>query len=387
MVWSRGRRPVRVPAALVDAVSWIIKLYRDRRWTDQVGEVLAGTFDGIIQLGEHGEFRIEAPVNGTTVSDRDDHRVKSVLVLDGGSVLFAGLTLGVGKHGEAGETTIGWWGREVYGVLLERSGYPEVFEDGDWSTRSWRYTGQVSTVAAAAVDAQFGLAAGADRYARVKVIDVGAGPVRNRSVKPTERLDDLIARLQDGSGLTCSTTIIDTGDIVFRFGAAVVRPIRFSNAELASWDTKVTHSTLTHVTGIGPARDDGTRQVLVRTTGAQGADRIEKVLEVSGDEAEQIEEVEAALAAGREQWYVAATLIPSAAARFKYPRDYQVGDIVTVEIEGVPFTVPITAVRLSRDDNGVETVIPVLGGAPPNRTSQLYRRLRGLERYQRRHAV
>ncbi len=376
---------------MAHAVTWAIKLYDDRRWTParQVGMVLAGTFDGLVQLGENGEFELQAPLSGTTVKDRDDQTVRSIMVLDGSDMLFAGLVREAAKHGDKDGVTVGWRGHEAYGALIERSAYPEVFGDGDWSGRAWRYNGRASAVAAAAVSEQYGLEADPARQGKVRALDDGAGKPGVRTAAPTDRLDDFVARMADGTptGLVCSTSVNDAGEIVFRFGAPRNLDIRFSNDQLIEWNTKVVHPTVTHVAGIGPVRADGTRRVRVRSTGKRGADRIEKVVETSGELDEQVEEIDKALAAGAEQVHVSAVLTPTAAAKHHYPRDYRIGDIVTVEIGGVPFSVPITGVRLTRDQNGAETVTPLLGNGPPNLTWRLFMRMRELERYQRRHAV
>lgn len=71
------------------------------------------------------------------------------------------------------------------------------------------------------------------------------------------------------------------------------------------------------------------------------------------------------------------SMTPIDTATTRYGRDYRVGDIVTVDINGAPFTEVLREVRLVDGDDGPR-VVPTIGDSQASSTPTLYRTVRRL---------
>lgn len=372
-------------------MSWTIKLFGDRRWTDEIGIVPSGTFSGQADLAEEGRFTLTTPLDRLALGVRRYEDVHSILVMDAGFVLYAGLVRNLKEEGSETGETVEWAGVESWALTQERHMFPPGFStERPWDGEPWAFTGDAASVAARVLVEQMGSGAGPRRDAGVQIRGAGPGTrTYARSAPPTERVDDVLALLLDEQALICTRTVGSDGAVLFTLGAPRDRRnVRFSHRDLTTWTKTKGYRTATAIVGIGPADPDTKlRPVIVESTGATGPDRIEKVIGVNGTDDEQVAAVEHALVDAGERLSIAATITPEAAARYQYGDKWRLGDIVTVEIRGDTFSVPIASAQFRRDAKGVELVTPILGGAPRDLLDRLFRRVQGLERRERRRTV
>jgi hypothetical protein len=277
-------------------------------------------------------------------------------------------------------------------ALAGRLTYPTPANDSEHQTVTARRTfttTNAKTIMRTLVNENAGPGALLNR--RVPGLALGSSAAAGTTITYSSRFglltDDLRAVAAAGGGLIYR---IDrsTGVLLFEVEAPTDRSglIRYSKAigNLRAYSFRHQAPTFTVAIVGGDGTGTGRTIVEVENTAALAAGwpRIESfVSNESNDVTELTNAGLDALAQAAEQGSISVTAIDNADQRFG--RDYGLGDVVTVEIDGAgalvaPVTAVNIAVRTDGQDQG-ETISPQIGGDPITDSSTL-RKLRDLER-------
>lgn len=263
-------------------------------------------------------------------------------------------------------------------VLLQRRlAFPDP--DGDFSLQEFDVrTGVASTVMREFVDVNAGLSAQADR----RVLTLAADPVAGSVVTGRARFDllnDLLRQLALAGG-DLTFRVFDDGENALVFEVAERRDLSdtvvFSPelGNVARFEFRVGVPSATRVV-VGGAGEGTARDFLVADEGVERFGVIEQFVDArqasASDELAQAT-VEALADAGQPAQLL---LEPLDTEAVRFGRDYRVGDVVTVEVDGVPVVDAIRQVRVTYDASGV-TVAPSVSAAGEPESLRLLEQLR-----------
>lgn len=326
----------------------------------RIGEAPTAVFDGIIRHLSLGEWEMSGAVEalefaaGYGIADVDTVRV----VVDG-VIVYAGLHAPV-SEGSYGGTQIvldaegerfTMRGVDAWGVLASRVAYPTPLSNPPWPDGHDTRVGVASTVAAGYIEANLGVAALAARQVALSIIDSGSGLSGTWSAR-LQRLDELVARVCADGGITCRPTVAFDGTL----RVALVAPSDRSNrtvlsdqGDLVSIERLIEPGSASYV--IAGGQGELTGRTFATAGGGLGLARRERYVDARNlaSAVEVGQQAATVLAESAGGVTVSATLSDSAAQRadMRYLADYEVGDVLAVEIGGVRRPAPVTAVVVS----------------------------------------
>ena len=312
------------------------------------------------------------------------------LVVDtGGSVLLSGPASRwkLAQEPSGGTLTVSGMSDDVW--LARRLALPDP--DGNFATAEFDVrTGLAGTVIRQYVDANAGLSAQLDR----QVLQVAADQAEGTTVTGRARfdqLDQLVSALAlAGGDLGWKVTDV-AGDLVFDVfvpadrSATAVFSVDLGNLAGFSLDTTAPSGTYVYVGGDG----DGVARTFVETqdgTAVGQWGRIEQFADGGrSDATSELEQVAAEVLAQAAQ-PAALAVRPIDTDAMTFGVDYELGDLVTVEVGGVPIVEKIREVTVRFDETG-RRVVPKVQPPGAAQTLELVgaiartqRRLDGLER-------
>lgn len=354
----------------------------------KVGEAEAYQFDAIVRHLAVGEWVLSAPTEGLTAPDLN--AVDSILVYnEAGRIVFAGLVRpfdgnegGTMRTVDAESSTIEYSGIDLWGLLAMRRVWPDPTDLPPWSVSHDVRTGVASTVAAEFIDANMGSTAIADRaIAGLEIVDPAAGLSSSWSGR-LQPLSEMVANICRDAGLTCRAEMRTPGVIRFIIGSPYDQSDRYlftDQGDLEGVTRLVTPAQATHVLGAGQGELTA-RAFTVADGGQTGLDRVEVVYEnVNITVTAELETATAReLTLATEDASVEAVLSPSAAQSIDYLDDYNLGDHLGVEIEGVRYAPQVEAVRFSFSSDR-QLITPLLGRTSADPLKRLLSRVSSLQ--------
>lgn len=348
-------------------------------------ELRTGVFEGVTRVNEPGQWRVEMHLDEVP---RDLlSQIGAVVVRDGTRMLFAGYrravdaaTGGTTRTVAETERTAAIEGVDCWYWLTSRLVFPNPVTDEPWDRTSDVRAGAGGTKIAEFIDWNADTSALAAR--QIPNLVVASEPIGTIG-EWTGRLDQLstlVARIADESGLIVEPLIREDRlpRIEVRQASDHTKDVVLTDlADLAEAEQRDVPARSTWVLAGGSG--SGASRMFRSAGGGSGLDRIETFTEQSNattsNELYQIAE-----AHRRDDgfaFYVSGRTAATATEQYVYVTDYRLGDLVTVQVQGIRFTVPITAVNISvTAERSTET--PVLGTYTPDRLRGMKRDLLGL---------
>lgn len=358
----------------------------------KIGEAPSATLNAVVRHLAPGDWRLEGAIAGLDLqADASIVDVDTVRVVreEDRRVLFSGWVLPVDDAtggleeldgGDDGPRFV-LTGPDAWEPLMRRIAYPVPEAEPPWSLSHNERTGVASTVAAAYLAANLGDdALPARQYGDVTIIDGEVGASSTWTAR-LQRLDVLIARVCRDGGITCRPSVGFDGGLRVVLGAprdSSARIVLSDQGDLTEYRRRTVPASATYVIagGQGELTD---RLFAVSTSGVSGRDRREVFADWS-NLASATEVSRAALTTRRQSaatWSVQAAIADVAAQRLRFLDDYDIGDLLSVEINSIRHAVPIEAVRIELDaSHGV--IRPVFGTAAPDLLAGLLRDVAGL---------
>lgn len=350
-------------------------------------ELESGTFTGVVRRNEPGEWSVDMHLD--EVPPDVLSTIQTIRVRDESRVIFAGWSRADGNGGGGTSRTIDAAGRRcrIDGVdcwywLKSRVVFPVPSTNEPWATAADVRAGVGGDVIRQFIEANTGVSALAERMVPGLVVIGGSVGTSGEWSGRLQSLSDLVGRIASESGVvvepTLSADLVPTvyvRDESDRTATVVIADI----ADLAEAESQATHSRSTWVLGAGSGVGASRMFRSYDNTGGTGVSRIEKVVENTTATTSN-ELYQYAQATAREDgWaiYVNGRLNEVAAEHYQYLTDYRLGDLISLQVSGFRFSVPIAAVEISvTPERTVET--PVLGTYSPDRLRAIDKRLLGL---------
>ena len=375
-------------AEAVDAVSWSIDLCTGFVRQD---EVTTGSLQAVVRDLERGSWSLSVPRSELDVSPSV---VDSVLVWsDDGQLMFDGFVApatsgfaGTELVDEGAGEMVTWSGVDGWGILGSRLAWPDPSSEPPWSVSHDVRSGFASSVAGGFISDNLGGSALADRQVPLRLADPSIGSMGVWSAR-LQPLDALVARICREGGVRCWPRVAAGGELVVTFTVPVDRSatiVLSDQGDLVGTERRTSPAESTWSLAAGQGEGVG-REFEVAASGATGLARRERLVQAtsatSSVELGQIAGVD--LADGAEAERVRTKVTESASQRWEWLVDYDVGDLVTVEVDEDRFVVPVTAVEITVEP-GRQTAVPVLGDATGDMVDGLRRDVTGLaERFDR----
>lgn len=356
-------------------------------WT-KVGEAEAYEFQAVVRNLAVGEWMLSAPTGGLTAPDLD--AVDSVLVYDeDGVIVFGGLVRpydgnegGTYREVTAEDSRIEFSGIDLFGLLGMRQVWPDPADTPPWSLSHDVRTGVASTVAAGFIEANIGISALADRQIpNLTVVDPASGASGTWSGR-LQPLSEMVARVCRDGGLTCRAVMTAPGVVQFVISSPNDQSARYlftDQGDLEGVARLVTPAQATYVLAAGQGELTA-RAFAEANFGSTGLDRVEVVYENTNitTAGELAASAARELDLASEDAAVEAVLSPVAAQTIDYLVDYQVGDRLGVEIEGVRYSPQVEAVRFSFTAER-QLITPILGRTSADPLKRLLSRVSSLQ--------
>jgi hypothetical protein len=349
----------------------------------KVTEAVAYEFRGVIRHLEAGDWELSTTPAG--IGGVDTSTIDSLLIWYGSpaKIIFAGLVrptegadAGIIRHIDNNGTTLTFTGIDLFGVLRQRQAWPTPTTDPPWADSHDVETGVGSDVAAEFIEANIGVSALSERQiADLSVVNptVGLSSTWSARLQP---LDLLVGRVCRESGIVCRASMPTPGTIVFTLGSPTDRSAQVVLSDQG--DLEIIDHLMSPVAGsfiLAAGQGELTdRSFAQADSGAEGLSRVEVVYEnvnvttAAGlASAANVELAEASSGVS-----VAAVLAEGAAQRLRYLTDYDVGDVLGIEVDGVRYTASVERVRFDLTEDRT-LVTPVLGRSTSDQTLRLIR--------------
>lgn len=355
----------------------------------KVGEATAFELNAVVRHLAVGEWQLTAPLAGLECPDvgavdsivvYDDQRTPRI-VFAGIIRRVAGVEGGVVRQVTADGTILEFRGVDIYGLLATRDVWPSYADAPPWANSHDIRTGAGSSVAAEYISANLGFAARTERQiSGVTIIDPVVGTVGTWDGR-LQPLHQLVSRICRESGITCLANMTAPGvfEISFRSPTDLSdRLLLTDQGDLEELSRLVAPAVGTFVLAAGQGELTA-RLFATADSGATGLDRVELLYENTNITTIGGLEVAAAsqLNLNGEDISADGIVAPAAAQRIRYLDDYQLGDWLGVEIDGVRYASQVEAVTISLTAER-ELVRPVLGRASTNEALTLIRDVAGL---------
>lgn len=341
-------------------------------------ELNVGTFEGTVRNNEPGSWRVECQLD--EVPPATLFGVQSVLVRDAGRILFAG-------YRRAGDTGQGGTlrsidessrqcvleGLDCWYWLTSRVCFPDPTTDEPWAVALDVRSGTGASVIAGFINANVGASALAPRQVpglTVNTASPGANIEQSARLQP---LSDVVQQAAQKAGLVVEPTLrsvsdrtpyVDVRTSVDRTAEVVIADI----ADLAYAEQRDVPSRSTWVLAAGTGTGTSRMFRSYDGTSGTGVARIERLVENTSitTTTELFQYARAVRAEDGFAFYVSGRTNEQAAESYQYLDDYRLGDIITVQVSGFRFHVPITAVTITvTPERVVQT--PTLGIYQPDR--------------------
>lgn len=352
----------------------------------RIGEAESATFHGIIRHARVGEWVLSAPLSGLSVETGRLSDVDSVIVWDDGnapSILFAGLIRDVGgvsgsttRQVTTDGTTIELRGVDLFGLLAQRVSWPTPSMEPPWVDSHDVRTGVGSTVAAGYITDNIGSGALASRQvAGLMVVDPEVGSSSTWSAR-LERLDLLVGRVCRDSGVVARLSMPTPGEVRFELtsGSDVSNKVILTDqGDLEVLTRLVTPPAASCVIAAGQGELTA-RAFAVADTGATGIDRVELLYDNTNITTTPglVTAAASQLAQSGGGTSVDGTVAAGAAQRVRYRDDYDLGDVLGVEIDSVRLSAKVEGVSFELTSE-VQRVLPVLGRASTDAAVEVIR--------------
>lgn len=350
----------------------------------RVGECVGGEFHAVTRDLTAGEWNLTGAVANVTLEagvTLDD--INTIRVADNKRIPFAGYVAPI-DEGTGGltvnDTPTGQRftlaGPDLWHIPAGRLAYPTPSTEPPWANSFDERTGQASSVAAAYVLNNLGIVALAARqYPGVSIVDrfVGATGAWSARLQP---LDELIARICREGGITCRLTVDFTGAVQLDFASRRDRTttcVLSDQGDLINTDHRTLDATATLVVAGGQGVLNA-RTFRTATDGSAGAARREVFSDQAAlSTATELQQSATATLAGAGATFAIHSELAATAAQTVTPGvDYDIGDIVAVEIDNVRHPVPVVAITYLISANR-QIISPVLGDAGPDLLNGLTR--------------
>lgn len=349
-------------------------------------EVGTGTFEGVLRANEPGEWRLETHLD--EIPPDVLMQVEAIMVRDAHRILFCGYRQPVSDSAGGTARRLDDRGRRVsiegmdcWIWMTSRVVFPDPDTEEPWAVATDARDGVGGTKLAEYLMKNIGSTALTDR--RIPDLEVMSEAVgaSGRWSGRLQRLSDLAKRIADESGLVVEPRItihrvpqVHVREASDRSAEVVIADI----ADLAFAEQRDVPARSTWVLAAGSGT--GASRMFRTAGGGTGFARRERVVEATSvttsNELHQIAE------ANRRNdgfaFYVTGRLNEHAVEQYQYLEDYELGDIVTVQVRGIRFPVPISAVTIRvSPERTVQT--PTLGTYTPNLITAMQRRLLGID--------
>lgn len=359
-----------------------------RAWA-KIAEAPAAVFDGVVRNLTQGEWRLEGAVNALqfqgayTLTDVD-----TIRIMRDNSIIYSGylaaVDSGVGGLEITRDSTgehFALTGADAWSVLASRVAYPSPLTGPPWAA-SWDIrTGWASTCAAGYITANTGGGTTVDRQIPgLTVIDnlVGASGSWSARLQP---LDELVARVCRDGGITCRLVVDSVGALT----VTLCNPNNRSTSVVVSDQGDLTNINHLRVPAkatfvIAGGQGDLTARTFATAGTATGVARREQFTNQSSLStlAELQQSATTGLTGLAAALTVRADITDTGAAGFRYHVDYDVGDIIAVEVAAVRYPVVVEAVTIHVGPDR-QVIRPVLGGATPDLVTGMIRDINNLQ--------
>lgn len=359
-----------VPYSIDVCVNWV-----------KVGEVLGGSFDGVIRHLAVGEWTLEGFVD--SVELQPDVRLEDVdtlRVVQGSVLLYGGYvtTIEIAESGDGDRFVMN--GLDLWAPLAWMIAFPHPSMLPPWPDSHDIRFGAASTVAAGYIRDNAGTTAIEDRqYWPISIVDGDTGDAKEWSAR-LQPLNDLIARICTDGGITCRPRLGFDGSITYWLGHSEDRS---ASAVLSDKDALVgirkvyTKAKATYVVAGGQGELTNRMFATARSTGGRRIEMFSDQASLTSPSELQAAAV-AAVTVNADDLTVQAEITDRAAADFAYLNKYDVGDLVAVEIDFVRYPIPVTAVAFHISPER-SVVRPTLGSASLNKLTGLLRDVADLQ--------
>lgn len=324
-------------------------------WT-KIGEGTTCTLDAVIRHLTPGEWSLAGHVHtvdleaGFALADVDTIRLVDN---NGGTIVFGGYVApaasGVGglevvEDGRGAAFTMR--GVDMWLPLVNRVAYPTPSTDPPWAAGHDERTGVASTVAAGYINANLGPAALVNRRIPIAVIDGATGSTGSWSAR-LQPLSELVARVCADGGITCRATVGFDGTVTFFLGDVRDRSstgVLSDQGDLTNIHKATIPANATYVIAGGQGQLEA--RAFTTAGNVAGIARREMFSDQSSltTVAELSQAAATTLATNSGTVSVLADVATFAAEHLVFGDDYDIGDILAVEIDGIRYAVPITAV-------------------------------------------
>lgn len=357
---------------------------------ERVGVAEAFTLAASVGHLRPGYWVLSGRPSGLSAPDLD--AVDSIIVYEDNEIRYAGIVRTVpdvdGRYErsiDASGTEITWTGTDLFGLLGTRQCWPDPTSEPPWVSVSHdSRTGPASTVAAGFIEANIGVSAIAARTIdALTCID----PVIGTTGTWTKRLESLsttVASVCREGQISVVASMPSPGEILFTFRSVSDLRNQFvfsDQGDLQSAKRVISEATGTIVIAAGEGQGTA-RAFAVADSGATGIDRVETVYENTNitDTSTLGLAAAAELARHDDVVTVDAVIAEAALQIIRYGVDYQVGDILGVEIGGVRHGSPVTSVLFELTPSR-SRVRPILGHASTSDLSALLSSLTQVEQH------
>jgi hypothetical protein len=278
-----------------------------------------------------------------------------------------------------GVETVGLSGDDEYGALFgSRIVYPQPADQPPWTTTDYHViTAQASAAVAELVTQHAGSGARTERQTpNLVVTDQGAGSTQTWRYR-LATLADAVKEIAEAEDLRVDVRRNTDGAVVVTVGATGNHP-EYVLDETKLADFTVTLSTGAATTVIAGGSGEGTARLFALAgDSVVGAARRESFTDQRniGSLPTLQASADANRSAGSASTSLAGQLLPSVAVRWR--QQYQLGDTITLQAQGVRYPAQVTAVTVEIGDEGL-VVSPVLGKASRYALTQLLRDVAGI---------
>jgi hypothetical protein len=365
---------------------WIVELCDSG--FNRLHEVIAGTFTGVIRRNEPGQWLVDVPMEelGDELCCPNANLVGGVRVTRNGQTVFAGWVSRLSSGGgmtrtvAANERRMTFEGVDAWHPLTTRLIYPDPLTEFPWAASYDVRAGVGSTVAAGFVSDNLGATALPDRvWPDLVIADSTVGNAGSWSGR-LQTLSALVGRIADESLMVCRPTVDAQRRPVIRFQQPkdLTGSLVFSDQGELS-DVSVSSSPAASTWVLAAGDGEGTARQFASAGSPLGAERVERVTEQTNatTTAELAQVAEVIRRDEGVALHVDGQVTALAARVYPFGISYDIGDVVSVQVGGSRFPLPVTSVRVEVNPERAAAT-PVLGTFTPDRLQGLRRDVLGL---------
>lgn len=345
---------------------------------NKLHELETGTFEGTVRHNEPGSWRVDCQLD--EVPPLTLFGVQAVLVRDESRILFAGYRR-AGDSGQGGTLrSIDETGRrcsleglDCWYWFTSRVCFPDPATEEPWAVASDVRSGTGSAVIAGFINANVGASALAARQVPGLTVNTASPGGNIEQSARLQQLSDVVRQAAQKAELVVEPTLtnpisrtpyVEIRERTDRTTEVVIADI----ADLAYAEQRDVPSRSTWMLAAGTGT--GTSRMFRSYDGTSGVGvaRIERVIENTTvtTSSELFQYAKAVRAEDGFAFYVSGRTNEQAAEQYRFLDDYRLGDLITVQVSGVRFRVPVTAVTITvSPEREVQT--PTLGIYTPDR--------------------